>query len=290
MTNKKLYKNFCDNNTSIPLFLQPFWLDTIAEKWEVVLVSENDKIKAALPFCVKGNLFTKRIYLPDVNFYQTPVFAENITLNQKQKLTEELFKQLPKTIKSYFKFPTNYNTLDLSKQGFKKETYTTYTITNTIFFQLNKHHQRQIQKGIKSNYKIQKSKNVIVSYQLIADTFLRQKIQPKLSLKNLQQLHALGLKNNCTQILDCLDEKENTLATLLIGEDAITVFYLFGGYNFSFKNSGAMTFLLYHAIQYSLEQQKEFNFCGSSKKSIAEYFEGFGAQPAIIPIWKKTLI
>ena len=51
-----------------------------------------------------------------------------------------------------------------------------------------------------------------------------------------------------------------------------------------------MTFLLYHAIQYSLEQQKEFNFCGSSKKSIAEYFEGFGAQPAIIPIWKKTLI
>ena len=94
MTNKKLYKNFCDNNTTIPLFLQPFWLDTIAEKWEVVLVSENDKIKAALPFCVKGNLFTKRIYLPDVNFYQTPVFAENITLNQKQKLTEELFKQL----------------------------------------------------------------------------------------------------------------------------------------------------------------------------------------------------
>jgi hypothetical protein len=34
----------------------------------------------------------------------------------------------------------------------------------------------------------------------------------------------------------------------------------------------------------------EFNFCGSSKKSIATYFEGFGATKTEIAIWKKSIL
>ena len=51
-----------------------------------------------------------------------------------------------------------------------------------------------------------------------------------------------------------------------------------------------MTFLLHHIIQQSLAQQKDFNFCGSTKKSIALFFEAFGASKIEIPIWQKSVI
>jgi hypothetical protein len=39
---------------NIPIFSMPFWLDNIAENWEVILYEKENKIVAALPFCLKG--------------------------------------------------------------------------------------------------------------------------------------------------------------------------------------------------------------------------------------------
>lgn len=290
MTNKQRYRNFCTNNPEVPLFLQPFWLDAVAEKWDVVLLLEGEKVNAILPFCFKGKLITKRIYLPDVSFYQSIIFKKNFNNAQKQKAAEVLFGQLPKVVKYYFKFLPIYSALDLSKQGFQKELYNTYVISTQQDFQLSKHHQRYVSKGLKAAYKIEESKNIHASYQLISETFLRQKIKPKLSFDDLTLLNALCKKHACGQVLDCINQHNELLATLFIAEDNAAVYYLFGGYNSIFKNSGAMTFLLHHAILYALQQKKEFNFCGSSKKSIAIYFEGFGAKPVTLAIWKKSLL
>jgi hypothetical protein len=84
--------------------------------------SENESsIIAALPYCWKGNLFTKRIYLPDVSFYQSVLFFTDVDKNRKQILTEQLLQQLPKTVKSYFKFLPEHAGLSLVKSGLKKK-------------------------------------------------------------------------------------------------------------------------------------------------------------------------
>lgn len=78
-TYKDLYRKFCKGNTTIPIFLQPFWLDTVADAWDVLLEVEgthNETIVAVLPYCIKGNIITKRIYLPDVSFYQSIYFIK----------------------------------------------------------------------------------------------------------------------------------------------------------------------------------------------------------------------
>ncbi|MBK8352958.1 MAG: GNAT family N-acetyltransferase [Saprospirales bacterium] len=103
-------------------------------------------------------------------------------------------------------------------------------------------------------------------------------------------MNDLATKHKCGKTIDCFNSNKNLLASAFIVEDAQTVYYLFGGYNDTFKNSGAMTFLLHHIIQQSLAQQKDFNFCGSTKKSIALFFEAFGASKIDIPIWQKSMI
>lgn len=302
MTNKERYRILCKNEkyaNNIYLFAQPFWLDAVAENWDVCMVSESEneresecesecKIIAVLPYCWKGFLLTKRIYLPDFNFYQSIIFLKDV--KNEIKIIEELFNQLPKTVKSYFKFLPEYNTINLSKLNYTKEDYFTYIIPKhqqTLI--LSNNHKRNIQKGIKQHYSIKNSKNIAASFALLTATFARQQLAAKISLDEFKKINALVKKHHCGKILDCFDSNKNLLATIFIVEDAQTVYYLLGGYDTQFKNSGGMTLLLHHSIEYALQQQKEFNFCGSTKKSIAQYFEGFGAEKNAISIWKKIL-
>ncbi len=295
MTSKQQYIQLCADaqySTLIPIFAQPIWLDAVAENWDVVLFLENKKTIASLPFCWKGNLITKRIYLPDFSFYQSIIFfKDDISIEEKNKIAQELFKQLPKTIKSYFKFTPENSNIDLSKLHYQKEDYCTYIIDkNQQELNLSTNHKRNIQKGIKQNYYIEESKKIGASFTLLTSTFARQSIKSKITLEEFTRINKLVKKNNSGKIQDCFDNNKNLLASIFIIEDAKTVYYLLGGYNNEFKNSGAMTFLLHNAIQASLKQKKDFNFCGSYKKTIATFFEGFGATKKDIAIWKKSII
>jgi hypothetical protein len=301
MTNKERYRKFCATHTVVPVFSNPFWLDAVAENWDVALVTESESesesesenesnIIAALPYCWKGNLFTKRIYLPDVSFYQSVLFFTDADKNRKQILTEQLLQQLPKTVKSYFKFLPEHTALSLVKSGFEKEAYETYNIQKNRVLDLSSNHKRNVQKATKLKYTIKESKNLEASFTLLTSTFARQNIKPKITFTDFQKLNLLLKKQSCKNTIDCFDAQHNLLSSAFIAEDTKSVYYLFGGYNTEFKNSGAMTFLLHHLIKDAQQRDLEFNFCGSSKKSIATYFEGFGATKTEIAIWKKSIL
>ena len=292
MTDKKEYIRLCKEtgrHTIIPIFSLPHWLDQMAENWDVCMYKKEEKIIAALPYCWKGRLLTKRIYLPDSSFYQSILFFEKCSETERQKIALRLFKQLPKTVKSYFKFLPEYSNIDLSGLSYTKETYYTYLLSPEDNILLSTNHSRNIRKGIKNSYTIQPSNNTALSYSLLVSTFSRQKLSSKIKPEAFQTLAELVKKYHCGQLLNCLDDKKNVLASVFTLEDASTVYYLMGGYNHDFKNSGAMTYLLNHVIQQTMSSHKLLNFCGSSKKSIAAFFEGFGATQHPVTIWKKIL-
>lgn len=296
LTNKQKYLQLCANENyaaKVPVFAQPFWLNAVSENWNVTLVCDsNENIIAALPFCLKGNLLTKRIFLPQLSFYQSVLFFEDdLISDDKNKLAAELFKQLPKTIKSYFKFLPEYFDIDITNLGYKKETYNSYFISkDQKFLDLSTNHKRNIQKGINQKYLIEESKDAEASFAILTSTFERQSVKSNLNFDVFNKLQIQAKQYHCAKTIDCTDTNNNLLASVFIVSDAQTTYYLFGGYNTEFKNSGAMTFLLHDVIQTSINQQKDFNFCGSSKKTIAHFFEGFGATTTDIAIWKKEII
>lgn len=289
MSNKQIYTNFIEKHSDIyiPIFMQPFWLDNFSENWDVVLFQINGQIVAALPYSIKGNLLTKRIYLPDVNFYQSIVFFDSFDAKTNTKITKELFTQLPKTIKQYFKFLPEFLDIDLFKLGYKKSIYSSYLLeANNV---VSKHHLRKINKAKIENYQIIQQKFVKEAYELIAQTFVRQKAKFKLTLSDFEHLNKIITKYKCGTLYTCLDNDHKILATALIVEDDQVAYYLFGAFNTQNKNSGAMHFLLNHIAIHTHQQNKTLNLCGSSKPSIVQFFKGFGAKPLDIPIWKKSI-
>ncbi|MCB0506788.1 MAG: GNAT family N-acetyltransferase [Bacteroidetes bacterium] len=290
MSDKNSYRNFCKEHEKIPIFSQAFWLNEVAENWDVILEqNKNNEIIAALPFCWKGNFITQRIYLPFLNFYQSILFF-NVDEKHQQEIAERLFNKLPRTIKSYFKFLLEYDNIQLNTLGFSKENYSTYIIQKNEQLQLSNNHKRNVKKGIERNYQIKESKNLKQTYEMLVSTFIRQKIKSKISFEAFQKIQTSIKQHQCCKIVDCLDNENNILASVFILSDNQTVYYMLGGYETKYKNSGAMTFLLHHLIKETLDKNKTFNFCGSSNKNIAHFFEGFGATKTSINIWKKSIL
>lgn len=292
ITDKNKYIEFCKldaNRKLIPIFSLPIWFDATAENWDVALITDDERIIAALPYCWKGKYITKRIYLPDLNFYQSILFFKTVT--NKNEIALQLFNELPKTVRAYFKFLPEHHDIDISSLNFQKENYTTYIINPSQYNGINStNHKRNINKGIKHQYTIQESQNIALSYSILTSTFKRQNIKSKITLASFQKIIEVVNNHKIGRVLICLDKNKTILASIFVVEDDSSVYYLMGGYAQDYKTTGAMTFLINDVIQSTLQQHKEFNFCGSTKKTIASFFEGFGAQKSILPIWSKKII
>jgi hypothetical protein len=289
--NKDKYISLLDEEkirNRIPVFALPSWLNAAAENWDVAIVEEHSKVTAALPYCFKGRLLTKRIYLPEFSFYQSPILFETLPESERQRIVHKLFAQLPYTVKSYFKFLPELVSLDLSSTGFKKESYETYMIRHSVEHAISAHHQRNINKGSKKQYVVAESADMQASVSLISRTFVRQKIKTRFTDAAFAAFAAACIENKNGQLMDCIRDGQ-LLASAFIAYDHSTIYYLFSGYDEMQKNSGAMTYLLHCLILKAKERQLDFNFCGSRKKSIAAFFEGFGAKKVEISIWKKGL-
>ena len=58
MTAKEEYIILSKNNNDIPVFMQPWWLDTVTKKnWDVFLYKKKDNIIAAMPYYIVKKLF-----------------------------------------------------------------------------------------------------------------------------------------------------------------------------------------------------------------------------------------
>ncbi len=292
---KESKKSYLDvynkHNATIHFFANPEWLNLVAENWDVLLYQKDDKTIALLPFCTKGNFVTNRIYLPYINFYQSIIFLDkDINQSDRNRICIELFKQNSNYIKSYFKFLPEYSDIDLSNLKYKKETYTTYIIEQSYSInQLSKNHLRNINKAIQNKYTIEKSTQLEDAYKIIQSTFTKQNIKSKIDYNIFEKINKFCSDKNCGNTLVCKNTEGKLLATLFYVEDNHTVYYLLSGFNVSYKNSGAMHYMLHQLINQTIQGGKTFNFCGSSKKTIANFFKGFGAKNENLNIWTKSI-
>ena len=294
MIPKQRYINLCKSDNcslQIPIFLQPFWLDAVSEKWDVAIAEREGKIIGVLPYCLKGTIVTKRIYLPPLSFYQSFILDNNLSKAETNKVIIELLKQLPSTIKSYFKLLPQYASISSEKTGYTKEEYKTFVLApaETDYSKLSKNHKRNIDKGTKGNYIIKISKDINRSYLLLISTFKKQNQKVPIEFNDFRKLVNILIKNQAGNVINCLSVEGNLLASALIVKDKTSIYYLLGGYDDAYRNTGAMTYLLWNCIQQAKTENLEFNFCGSSKKSIAAYFSGFGASQQTLSIWKKGI-
>ncbi len=290
--NKETYKKFCVENKNIPIFLEWWWIDSVTNgNWDVVFsLTKDNKIKGAMPFSItKQSKIFNIIKMPK----QTQVMGcwFNYPKNQKQtnKLSfekdvmNELIEQLPSV--DYFMQRFHYsisNWLPFYWKGYKQSTNYTYILDDlsdldTVFSNFRSNIKTDIKKAQKK-VKISSNNDISKFYEINKMSYARQNQSIRYSHRFMENIHKEITKREQGKMYFAIDEDENIHAVVYIIWDKNSAYYMWGGGNPAYRNSGATSLLLWTAIQECSEFVKIFDFEGSMIEPVERFVRSFGTK------------
>lgn len=289
MTNKQKYRLLCEQEPTIPVFSQAWWLDAVAgDSWDVVLVEKGDIIQASMAYVLRKRFGLTIISQPALTQNLGPWLRPSMAkyakrLSQEKDLMQALFAQLP----DHAYYGQNWhcrrtNWLPLYWQGFEQSTRYTYRIeelqdTEAVWRELQDNIRRETRKA---------EKQVTIRNDLPLDSFIvlnkkvfeRQGIALPYTEELLRSIDSAASAQNARQVFIAEDEQGRHHAGVYIIWDKETAYYLMGGGDPDLRSSGATSLCMWHAIQFAATKVKAFDFEGSMLEPVERFFRAFGAK------------
>ncbi|MDR3651907.1 MAG: hypothetical protein P4L34_02920 [Paludibacter sp.] len=291
-TNKEKFYALCEEDKTIPLFMQAWWMDAVCnyENWDVLIYEKNGKIQGVLVYHFIKKLGFKIIIQPQLTQFNGIWinYKENLSENEKIRFEKEvmtnLIKQLEKLKFSYYDqnfHPSITNWLPFFWKGFSQTTRYTYQIQDIsdvekCFEQFTYAKKKQISKA---------KKNLFIDFELTGEEFYNE-LQQNLKNSNKKVFYSKNLF--LTLYRECLlrkqgiiiaardDEKKIHAANFIVWDNNCS-YNLISTLNQEFRSSGASTLIIFEAIKLRSTQTKIFDFEGSMHENIENSFRQFGS-------------
>lgn len=302
MTNKELYIELCENQPTIPIFSQPWWLDCVAgqNNWDVALVSEKNKIKASMPYVQTTKMGMTILNMPKLTQTLGPWIAPN-TLNEykrlslEKKLLTELISQLP----NFSQYQQNWhhsrtNWLPFYWHGFEQSTNYTYVLSDlkdlAVLFKSFASNVKGDIKKAENRFKLEVKVNPDLEefIELNKMVFKRQGKALPYTEDFVRQLDKVCTERKCRRIFIAKDEQGRNHAGVYIIWDRNSAYYIMGGGDPEMRNSGATSLCMWNAIQFASQVTQKFDFEGSMLEPVERFFRAFGAKQTPYFSVKKT--
>lgn len=276
---KKYYQSeLCSN---VPLYHQPWWLESVCNNWDVFILKDKEKIVLTCPISYNG----KTIIPPPYTQFLGPHFHQEEYLMNASKY----YQSIEKLIESYPDFDV-FNQKTSTKitnwlpwywKGFSQTTRYTYKIKNlSDFSKVEAGFKDTLKRNIKSaekEYHVLNNNNTELFYEIFSEKFKAEKSLDIVPKKPLINLINQAIKNNCGKLYFSEKNKQCD-AAIFVCHDRDTAYYIAGGTRVSCTHNGALSLLFYQAIKDYSETHFSFDFEGSMIKGIERYFRTFGAE------------
>lgn len=297
VTNKNKYRQFCEEQPSIPIFSQAWWLDLVAgDNWDVCLVVKDDKIYASMPYFFIKKFGMSLLVQPQLTQALGPWMRSSTAkygkgLAQQKIMMESLIDQLPKY--HYFSQSWHYsitNWLPFYWRGFEQSTGYTYVIedlsdVDSIWKEFMVNIRTDIRKAdTKLGLKVISDLPFSVFLDLNRLTFKRQGMSLPYSENFVNNLVQRAKERDQCRWFVAQDDAGKNHAGVLIVWDSESAYYLMGGGDPELRNSGATSLCMWEAIKFASTVTKRFDFEGSMIEPVERFFRAFGAKQ--IPYFK----
>jgi len=288
MTAKEEFKIFCEHN-ELPLFSSYWWWATVVKSnWEVLLYKKGDQVLACFPYHFRKKMGVTAIIPPILTPYQgigyshQPGAKMDKTISFYRKAQEAIIDQLPNNSLLIRQFDSNttyllpfyWNEYEL------KVRYTYLLSTDKAESELFSDLKDTLRKEIgKAKHALQLSNSIDVSdlYQLKQKNNELTSEPLAYDFNYLSQICKL-IPLNQAQLTEVKDG-DKVIASLLVTWDHTQMYYTCGAIDPEYRNSGALSWLLWEAILKAKTLLLPFNFEGSMIKAIERYFASFGGTP-----------
>lgn len=286
------WDNFVEQSPQGTLFSKTQWLIAVCGEFKILVVEENNQFIGgiALPFTY-GKLYRDPKLTPQLGILLPKPSSKakySTVLSKETKIIVSLLEKLPQYRQFDYNFSYNFtNFLPFIWEGYNTSVRYTYVIDDlTDLDEIHSNFQYdvkyEINKAMKNNIKVVSDLSIEQFYEINRKTFKRQGMEMPYSLEFLKNLDDKLKVKNCRKILFGIDDNNNILAATYIVYDSKCAYYLIGGSDPQYRNSGVQTLLLWESIKFASGVSRKFDFEGSSVKNIEKYFRKFGGQQKII--------
>jgi hypothetical protein len=288
---KQQYQDFCKNNT-VPVFMQDWYLDAVCDEghWDVCFSYAKDgQVRAILPYYVSTYMGLRVIKMPRLCPFMGIwiQYPEHLRAAKKiafeNKVINELVSQLPQVNYYVQHYPYQLtNCLPLKWLGFEQTTIYSYRLEDLsdldVLFQKFEGRLRTAIRKAQGSVQIFSNDDVELFYETNRLTFERQGLKMPYSLAFIKRLDAALMQRNRRTIYFAKDEQGNIHAGLYIIYGEEVAYNLMAGGDAKFRQSGAMQWLLWQAIQDAFKRVKVFDFEGSMLENVEYAFRAFGGE------------
>lgn len=284
-------KNIEEYTNSI--FETDLWLDCVAYKsWErIVIKNKNDEIEAAFPI-YKGNKMgfkildmppltqTMGVYIRDTGAKLTK------KLEREKKLLTQVIDSLPGGYNYDFNIDIdNEYVLPFIWKGFKVEPRFSYRLENledldAVWNGFKENIKTDIRKAQKK-VEVRSDMDIENLIRMQEKTFQRQNRSLPFDKDVIRKIDKAMHSNNKGLLLCAVDRDDNVHAAAYFIFDERRCYYLLGGGDPEYRNSGATSLLIWEGIKYASEHSIIFDFEGSMIQDIERFVRGFGANPRV---------
>jgi hypothetical protein len=271
-----------------PIFHQPWWLDAVAgDMWDVSVLKNAEGMRAWFLYAVKKDLTGYQIIMPKLTqflgpFYTLREISVRKRLNEEIDILESLLEQVPQSAlfesRWHFRFQ---NWLPFYWKGFQQTTRYTYVLENisnpnVLRENFSEKIRREISKGEKQ-FQVTEANEISEFFPLLKSNFSNKRIQIPFEQKLLEKIFIACQYHHAGKILLAKDSAGKIAAAIFIIWDSSTAYYLIGGKDDDFGNSGAMSLLFWKAFNMLSNSVRSFDFEGSMMKGVENYFRSFSA-------------
>lgn len=288
MNNKEAFKRFSEQNNTTLFGSYTWWNKVVKDQWDVLLYKKGDVVLACMPYLLRSKWGQKAIIPPMLTPYQSISYAlppdgkSSKQLSFIRKAQESLIEQLPASALFLRQFDTSESyLLPFHWKDYELKVRYTYLLDtqlsdSELFANLKDSLRREIKKaqsfGVLTT--TQKADKLFQLKQLNANVYNEPL---NYDLAYLSRIANLQIENKA-QIQE-ISANNRTIASLLVCWDNHQLYYICGALDPEYRNSGALSWLLWEAILLAKSKGLVFNFEGSMIKSIERYFANFGASP-----------
>ena len=308
VSNKESYIVFCEQTPSLPLFLQPWWLDAVTQPdgkvWDVLLArNKNGEIEAVFPFVYGTKLGLRYVLTPQLTQY-TGVWikdkeGESVTerLSREKKLQNEIIRQLEELHVHFFdvKFPLSYTYWSpFYWAGYKQETHYTYRIEDLsdlekVWQGFDTTKQNKIRKAQEAGLVVDFDMTADELYDLQCTQLGERGSEDVLSRALVRSVVETSRKRGQGMIVRVKDKEGNTHSAMFSMWDSHSAYDLITAIHPDFRSSGASTLMIWEAIKQVQDKTQVWDFEGSMIEPVESSFRQFGGVPVpYFELFKKT--
>ncbi len=285
---------------TVPVFMQPWWLDEVCKEWDVAIAQKGDLVTGAWPYPVEKKIGVTLLRNPLLTPYLGPFvfFPNDVKESNRDSFEHEtvadLVKKMPDAKVWHLAIQPGMKQVGIFKNnGLKPSVQQTFLLElkedeDTLFANMKDTMRRNIRMAEKEVTISNSPEHLKDLFKFQKHTLTKKGRDVPYTLKYMQKIMDACIAHNSAALWVAKGNGKIQAVVWQVWDEKCS-YYFMGGQNHETNSYRAMSALLWHTMKEAKKRgHTTFDLEGSMDEGVERFFRNFGGDRALYIVLRKN--